>query len=78
MSDTRQRLLSCFQAMFPDLKESELQRASVYTLANWDSVATLNLVALVEEEFGVRLEPEEIEDLSSFELYLARLKDAHA
>jgi len=77
MPDTRQRLLACFLAIFPDLKESELERASVYTLGNWDSIATLNLVAVVEEEFGVRLEPEEIEDLRSFDLYLARLSDTH-
>jgi acyl carrier protein len=36
-------------------------------LAAWDSVATVSLAAAVEEEFGIQFDPEEIENLNSFQ-----------
>ncbi len=35
------------------------------TLENWDSVQQLNLVLALEEEFGVRFEPEDMEKMQS-------------
>ena len=33
----------------------------------WDSMAQLNLVLELEDEFGISLEPEEIGEMTSFE-----------
>jgi acyl carrier protein len=74
MIETKQRLLRCFRAVFPDLSEEELERASQTSLASWDSVNTVTLMTLVEEEFGIQFAPEDIEDLSSFGLFLAELE----
>ena len=73
MSQTDERLLRCFQAVFPDLDERQALRATMSNIGEWDSVATTNLVAVVEEEFGVQFAPTEIEKLNSFQAFAARL-----
>ena len=73
MSDTRTRLARCFQAVFPNLKDAELDRASIETISAWDSVAMVNLVATAEEEFGVDL-LDNVESLVSFQAFLDCLK----
>jgi len=40
---------------------------------NWDSTRHLNLVVALEQEFGVQFEPEEIEQLLSYDLVQALL-----
>ena len=66
MSDRQQRLIRCFLGVFPEVSESEVSSPSVSNLAAWDSVATVTLAAAMEEEFGIQLEPEEIEKMNSF------------
>jgi acyl carrier protein len=73
MADTRERLICCFQAVFPDLPATVAPRASVSNMGGWDSIATTNLAAAVEEEFDIRFDPREIEELTSFQAFLGRL-----
>jgi acyl carrier protein len=61
------RLRDCFAAVFPSAAPGELEQASTETLPGWDSLATVTLVAVVEEEFEVVLELDELEQLTSFE-----------
>lgn len=70
MSEQRERLIHCFQAVFPDLSESEIPRATAERVGAWDSVATVTLTAVVEEEFGVRFQANDIENLTSFDAFL--------
>lgn len=42
--------------------------ASITSVSEWDSVAAISLVVVVEEEFGTEISPDEIENLISFEL----------
>lgn len=44
-------------------------------IETWDSIHHLNLVVALEQEFGVQFEPEEIEQLLSFELVEALLRE---
>jgi len=74
--DTRSRLIECFAVVFPELSEEEIPRASVTSVANWDSVASVTLMSVIEEEFGVELDAEGLEQLVSFELMLDHLQDA--
>jgi acyl carrier protein len=67
VSDTHRRLIRCFQAIFPELSESEAARASVSGVAAWDSVATVTLAAAMEEEFAIQFEVEEFENMTSFQ-----------
>jgi len=48
------------------------------TVATWDSIAHLNLVMALEQEFGIALEPEEIEQLLSVELIAALMEEKGA
>ena len=62
----QQRLLSCFQAVFPDTPEAALLNATIDTLPTWDSVGQVTLITVVEEEFGMTIDPELYEKLTSF------------
>lgn len=70
MNETRDRLIRCFQAVFPELSESQAIRAGTSCVAGWDSVATVTLAAVVEEEFEIEFAPEEMETLTSFQSVL--------
>jgi acyl carrier protein len=71
MNDLPERLQSCFAIVFPELSPAEIEGASMATLRSWESVMTLTLIALVEDEFGLSIEPEEAVELTSFPRFLA-------
>jgi acyl carrier protein len=73
MSETCERLIRCFQAVFPQLTADDTVKASSSIVSDWDSIATVTLAATVEEEFDVRFDPREIEKLDSFQAFLDRL-----
>ena len=74
MADVRSRLTHCFSAVFPELDEQEIPLSSVASVGAWDSLASINLYSLVEEEFGIEINMEELEDLISFELILGYIE----
>lgn len=76
MMNIKARLIECFQAVFPELSEEEIPRASLTSVADWDSVASINLIVVIEEEFGAPIPPEDVENLISFELILDHLRRA--
>jgi len=49
--------------------------ASAGTLAGWDSLAMVTLVALVETEFGLKLDPLDMAECDSFAAFRSHLKD---
>ncbi|HEX7235643.1 MAG TPA: acyl carrier protein [Gammaproteobacteria bacterium] len=67
MSEVRGELRECFQAAFPAVPLSSLETLAPERDAVWDSLATLTLVMLVEERFGVRIPTDEIPRLLSFD-----------
>ncbi|MBV8550412.1 MAG: acyl carrier protein [Acidobacteriaceae bacterium] len=74
MRTAKERLFNCFSAVFPQLNENEIQKASPSSVGSWDSVSTLILMDVIEEEFGVSLPPEELDQLLSFNLILDYLR----
>lgn len=74
MDDIPQRLNRCFALLFPDLNENEIQTATRESVSAWDSVATVTLVNIVEEEFDLRIYFEDVERLSSFTDFLKFLE----
>ena len=48
--------------------------AAATSVGAWDSLATVNLLSVVEEEFGVQVAPEDFESFVSFELILDYLQ----
>jgi acyl carrier protein len=67
MDETRQRLMNCFQVVFPDLPPDQFSTASTATVAAWDSVAAITLMNVLEDEFGFEMDLDDLADLDSFE-----------
>jgi acyl carrier protein len=78
MNDYEARLVKCFSAVFSGLSEAELRAASSTNLASWDSITTVTLIALIEEEFKIEVDVEDLERLTSFDSVLGYLKSAEA
>jgi acyl carrier protein len=60
------RLRDCFREVFPDLPDEQIETADRAEMAEWDSLATLTLLAVIEEEFGLQLDDDAIAKLTSF------------
>lgn len=76
MPDASDRLTKCFTAVFPELAPETVRTAAPTTVAAWDSVAHVTLLAVVEEEFGTTLDADAVEDLTSFDALLAAVSPA--
>lgn len=70
MNDAKARLTRCFAAVFPHLSEETIQTATPNAVEAWDSLASITLISVIEEEFGIEIDPEDIEHLVSFEKVL--------
>ena len=68
------RLERCFAAVFSDLSPAELRQVNADQVAAWDSMATVTLMAVVNEEFGLDLDLDQIEPLRSFDAWLGYLE----
>lgn len=78
MDDIKDKVGRCFSNVFPGIKPDEIRSASADSLAGWDSVAHVRLMASIEEEFGVQLEMEDFEELVSHDLIVTRLEELTA
>jgi acyl carrier protein len=67
MDNIQSHVKRCFLAVFPELAESEVVAATPSTVGGWDSVATLNLITVMEEEFGVQIDFVDLMDALSYE-----------
>ena len=74
MDDMQARLVRCFSAVFPSLSSAEMLQANTTNLKAWDSVASVTLFAMIEEEYGVEVEVEDLSEMVSFERILAYLR----
>ncbi|HWH57905.1 MAG TPA: acyl carrier protein [Terriglobales bacterium] len=76
MDDLEPRLTACFAAVLPELNPAQIAGATAASVPNWDSVATVTLLAVIEEEFGVSLAEENPACFESYASILACLKGA--
>jgi acyl carrier protein len=70
------RLAACFTAVFPELDPSEVATASTETVEPWDSLASLTLVAVIEEEFEVAIDDLDLSELGSYAAFRDYLQRA--
>jgi acyl carrier protein len=61
-----ERLVGCFEKVFPNLSRSDISAADHGSIAAWDSLAHVTLLSLVGEEFGIDIDFEEFEGATSF------------
>ena len=75
--DLEARLETCFLTVFPDLESANVRQATVDSVEKWDSVATLTLVNVIEEEFRIEIGFDD--DLGLFVSFegIARYLSAH-
>ena len=66
MDNTEKRLEGIFETVFPDLSPDKVRTASQDSLENWDSIAAITLMNLIEEEFGIQMDFDDAERLTSF------------
>jgi acyl carrier protein len=67
MREVEDRLIRCFAAVFPNLTVEEIRTASVKSVSAWDSLASVNLVAVIEQDFAVEIDLFDLPELDSFE-----------
>ena len=68
MAEQDDTLIKCFAAVFPNVTVERIPEASINNLTQWDSLATVTLVALLEQEFEVQID---IIDLPKFTSFMA-------
>lgn len=78
MDDPQARLVRCFKATFPNLSKEEVLRASTTTVKEWDSVASVTLFAMIEEEFDIEMDLQDLANMVSFERILNYLQNSNA
>jgi acyl carrier protein len=66
MQDLEQRLVRCFSSVFPDLSEEQIRNASIESVPGWHSLASVTLISVVQEEFGVQVSLADLPNLVSF------------
>jgi acyl carrier protein len=73
MDEIQPRLVRCFAAVFPNLSGDQIAVASADTVSAWDSVASVTLFAMIEEEFELEIDIEDLGELLAFDKILAYL-----
>ena len=67
MAEFDDRLARCFASVFPAVSPDQIRTASVETLPEWDSLATVTLIAVLEQEFNIEIDLLGSPELTSFE-----------
>lgn len=70
MNEREQKLTECFSLIFPRLAVQEIQCASVTNIEEWDSLASVNIIAMIEEQFEIEIQPDYLENLTSYQQIL--------
>lgn len=76
MSEIEPRLVKCFQAVFPDLSETQISSATQESVAVWDSIATITLIGVIDDEFQIQVDIDQLGNLDSFDRFHTYLKNA--
>ena len=66
MQDLENRLVRCFSSVFPDLSEEQIRTANIESIPGWHSLASVTLISVVQEEFGVQVSLADLPNLVSF------------
>jgi acyl carrier protein len=74
-NEVEKRLKDCFRTVFPDLPEEQISSASQATVSAWDSIATVTLVTMIDQEFGIELDLDKLSELDSFNSIRACIKN---
>jgi acyl carrier protein len=74
MDETKSRLIKCFETVFPEMPEAEIPNATQSSVSAWDSIAAITLLNVIEDEFQITMDLEQVADLDSFSKIYEYLK----
>jgi len=74
-SEVGNRLFRCFSSVFPVLRDEQIRTANLAALLDTDSLAGVNLLAVIDEEFNVDVDHEVLVGLGSFDALQGYLED---
>jgi acyl carrier protein len=66
MTALDERLIPCFQAVLPGLRPDQIMRATQDSVESWDSIAMATLLTVIGEEFGVVVDYDSVDQLTSY------------
>lgn len=75
MTETTNKLIQCFRIVFPDLPENQIPTAAQDEVLAWDSVASITLINVVEDEFGLTMDLERLAEFTSFPAILRYVEE---
>jgi len=65
--DISQKLTQIFQLVFELPDNTDMSKIRRINVARWDSLANVTLVTALESEFGIKLDAQDIERLTSYQ-----------
>lgn len=69
----KDRLVRCFSAVFDQVEPDAIPSLRSEACEAWDSLASIMLAGVVQQEFGIEISPDEVKGLDSFEKYLGKV-----
>ena len=68
MDDRDDHLMRCFASAFPSATPDEIRTAKRFdAIPGWDSLRMVNLLAVLDDEFGVQIDLPEVLELEPFD-----------
>jgi acyl carrier protein len=62
-----ERLKRCFDSTFPAATSSEIETERIENLPGWDSLRGVTLLAVLDEEFGLQMDLDELLALGTYD-----------
>jgi acyl carrier protein len=66
MIEPSPRLIQCFAAVFPKLSREQILNSDIESIPEWDSLATVTLASILDQEFGTAIDVFDLPELRSF------------
>jgi acyl carrier protein len=68
VDDRDDHLMRCFASAFPSATHNEIRTAKTFdAIPGWDSLRMVNLLAVLDDEFGVQIELPEVLEQEPFD-----------
>ena len=68
MHDRDDHLMRCFASAFPSATRDEILAAKTFdAIPGWDSLRMVNLLAVLDDEFGIQIELADVLELEPFD-----------
>jgi acyl carrier protein len=71
--NTEQKLKEIFNTILNKNKIFDYNKLEINKTKNWDSLKHLNLIILLEEEFSIKITPDDMQELTNYKKILSFL-----